>query len=186
MLGPRIGIGYDIGCSFLTTILNSSLGDKFRELLCYCGPNAFHASSHSANCQKKNHPNVIEGMGLEDLEEMERVFSASNPVASLTRHASPFHRHQAIENHWDQWGEDKYINLGTMLFNNYVQALDIINTDTPALHEALTAFGYSEDDLKRFHEEQIRYTEQLGEGEAAWDVHAMTYVTLLREHAALK
>lgn len=184
VLGPQLLIGYDIGCSFSSTILNSSLGPPFQKSSSRCCVNAFHAAGHSYNCQRTNHPNVIEGMGIEDLEVMERVFSSSNSVARLTRHASSFHRHQFIDLHFQQWDEDKYLNIGTMLFNNYVQALTIVEKDGYALAEALKNMDppLTEADLDGFLKEQLEYAERLEKPETTWDTHAMTYVGLLREH----
>lgn len=186
VLGPQLLVGYDIGCSFTSTILHSSLGPQFQQHQNRCCVNAFHAAGHSFNCQKSNHPNIIEGMGIEDLEVMERIFSSSNSVARLTRHASSYHRHQFIDLHFRQWDDDKYLNTGTMLHNNYVQALKIIETETIALNEALTSLSITEADLVRFHSEQRAYAESLNQGEKAWDTHAMTYVALLRQLSAVQ
>ncbi|KZT06566.1 uncharacterized protein LAESUDRAFT_759386 [Laetiporus sulphureus 93-53] len=84
LLGPRSMGGYDIACSFLITILESCLGPKFQHLRASLCVNAFHGYTHNHACQTKNHPNIIEGMGLEDLETMEHIFSASNQLASIT------------------------------------------------------------------------------------------------------
>ncbi len=51
-------LSFDIGCSFKTTLMNSSLGAAFKALRCQVCVNAFHGYSHSY-CQLKNHPNVI-------------------------------------------------------------------------------------------------------------------------------
>jgi hypothetical protein len=81
-------MGYDIGCVFQKTISSSSLGTRFTESKSRCCVNAFHGYSHNFACQTQNHPNVIDGVGIEDLETMERVFSSSNQVAGVTRYAS--------------------------------------------------------------------------------------------------
>lgn len=47
-------------------------------------------------------------------EGCEHVFSSSNELARSTRHASPFHRHQAIEQHFSFWDEDKYAALSKL------------------------------------------------------------------------
>ena len=64
-------MAYDIGCSFKETIAQSSLAELFEMRNCRCCVNAFHGYSHNFACQVKNHPNIIEGMGLEDLETLE-------------------------------------------------------------------------------------------------------------------
>jgi hypothetical protein len=35
----------------------------------------FHSYSYNYSCQAQNHPNNIEGIGIEDLEEMEQIFN---------------------------------------------------------------------------------------------------------------
>ena len=88
--GSNLLIGYDIGCVFGRTILSSSLGSQFQESASRTCVNAFHGYSHNFQCQCKNHPNNITGMGLEDLETLERVFSSSNALAAVTQYASAY------------------------------------------------------------------------------------------------
>ena len=88
--GSNLLIGYDIGWVFGGTILSSSLGTRFQESGSRTCVNAFHGYSHNYQCQCKNHPNNITGMGLEDLETLERVFSSSNALASVTRYVSAY------------------------------------------------------------------------------------------------
>lgn len=180
VLGRRLLIGYDIGCTFSKTIASSLLGPQFKEQECRCCVNAFHGYSHNFACQKQNHPNVINGMGLEDLETLERVFSCSNQLARIIRYSTSFRRRLFIDMHFKQWDEDKYLNLGTMLFNNYVQALDIIKTDSVALADAMHSLEISKNDLELWHEEEAKYFLSLGK-EPEWDVHAVAYVELLQD-----
>lgn len=122
----------------------------------------------------------MEGMGLEDFETMERVFSASNALASVTRHMSAYRRRLFIDLYFQQWDDDKYENLGVMLYNNYVQALDIIKDDGRRLQEVLDAGMATEADLKEWEVQEKNYIEGLGE-ELPYDVHAMTYVKHLQQ-----
>lgn len=71
VFGKHLLIGYDIGCVFGRTILSSSLGPKFQDSGSRTCVNAFHGYSHNYECQCKNHPNNIAGVGLEDLETLE-------------------------------------------------------------------------------------------------------------------
>jgi len=180
VLGPRLLQGYDIGCVFQKTIASSSLGPLFTDTQSRCCVNAFHGYSHNFSCQVKNHPNTIEGMGLEDLETMERVFSSSNAVAGVTRYASAYHRRVFIDMFFQQWDNDKYQNLGLMLFNNYKQALSIISDDGVAVEEALQSLEIQPADLEIWHHEQMEFFETISE-ESPWDVHAVAYVELLQE-----
>lgn len=105
--GDRLGVGYDIGCSFWATVMKSSLKElALAGKLRMCVP-AFHAYAHNRKCQLNWHPLYITGFGIEDLEICEKVFSFLNGVARLTRHGTGFHRHQFIDMALAQWDADK-------------------------------------------------------------------------------
>ena len=173
-------LGFDIGCSFKTTLNNSSLGAAFRAIGGQVCVNAFHGYSHSYPCQLQNHPNGIRGMGLEDLETLERMFSASNQLAIVTRYASAYRRVLLIHTFFRPWDEEKYANLGSFLYNNYVQALDIINSKSPVVKESMDMLQLTHDDLEALSSEECAYFESL-HNESPWDVHAMAYVEALEE-----
>jgi hypothetical protein len=179
-LGSRLLVGYDIECVFGGTILSTSLGTRFQESGSRTCVNAFHGYSHNYECQCKNHPNNITGMGLEDLETLERVFSSSNALAVVTRYASAYRRRLFIEMHFKQWDEDKYTNLATMLRNNYYQALDIIKNDGRAVDEAKCSLGVTDEDLDSWKVEQEEYFLTLGD-EPESKIHAIAYVELLQK-----
>jgi hypothetical protein len=185
VFGDRVLVGYDIGCRLSSTIRRSSLAVAFSEKSYRCCVNAFHGYAHNYGCQRKNHPLYIEGTGLEDLETMERIFSASNSVARLTRHASPFNRRMFIDMHFNQWDEDKYLNLGTMLYNNYRQAIYILTEDAQAMNETLATLGISEEVLALYISEESEYIDQLGK-EPEWNLHSIVYVELLQEYEKLQ
>ena len=84
ILGAYLALGYDIGCAFEKTIATSSLGPSFSASLSRCLVNAYHGYTHNYACQCKTHLIVVEGVGLEDFETMEHVFSSSNEVAGVT------------------------------------------------------------------------------------------------------
>ena len=119
-------------------------------------------------------------MGLEDLETMERVFSSSNQVASVTRYSSAYNRRVFIDMFLQQWDGDKYQNLASMLYNNYKQALSIINVEGSAVQETMDALGVELTDLEAWHRQQVEFFETIGE-ESPWDIHAITYVELLQD-----
>jgi hypothetical protein len=119
-------------------------------------------------------------LGLEDLETLERVFSASNILAAVTRYATAWHRRIFIDLFFKQWDEEKYLNLGLMLYNNYRQALSIISTESLTLTEAMHSLKVTEQDLDRFQKEEAEYFKTLGK-EPEWDAHAVAYVELLQE-----
>ncbi|KAG1828058.1 hypothetical protein DFJ58DRAFT_672380 [Suillus subalutaceus] len=109
------GCAYDIGCVFSKTLTNSSLGDRARELGFRMMVGAFHGHAHNRRCQLNWHPMYISGTGHSEGEGCEHIFSASNELARSTRHASRFHRHQAIEEHYTFWDMDKYAVLSSSL-----------------------------------------------------------------------
>ncbi|KAI0055028.1 hypothetical protein BV25DRAFT_1873233 [Artomyces pyxidatus] len=108
VFGDRIGIGYDIGCSFPATISKSSLADEAKRKSLRMAVCTFHGYAHNRACQLSFHPLYTTGFGIEDIETCKRVFAAFNGLVPITQHASPFHRHQAINNYAQQWDKDKY------------------------------------------------------------------------------
>jgi Kyakuja-Dileera-Zisupton transposase len=105
------GVGYDIGCSLKETVAASSLAEKAELYDLIMVVNSFHGHAHGRCCQLRNHPLYVKGVGLEDFETCERVFSASNAVARLIRHASYFHWIQFLDLHFQQWDKDRYFEL---------------------------------------------------------------------------
>jgi len=174
VFGERCLVGSDIGCVLGKSILKTCLGEQFKQLGWRSSLNAFHGYTHNYKCQLQNHPNRIPGVGLEDLETLERVFSRSNELASITRYASAFRRRVFIDEFFKQWDDEKYYNLGTMLLQNYKQAIDIITIEGTALEEALRSLGIHEGDMERWQEEEAEYFETIGE-EPEWDIHAVAY-----------
>ncbi|KAG6882949.1 hypothetical protein C0992_010210 [Termitomyces sp. T32_za158] len=78
------------------------------------------------------------------------------------------------------WDEGKYANLASMLYNNYKQALCIINVDGPELKRAKETFEVQEGDLERWRLEQKEYFLALGQ-EPEGHVLKIAYVERLRE-----
>lgn len=126
VFGKGVGLGYDIACSFKATVQKSSIATAAAELqLRLCVP-SFHGFAHNRWCQLHNHPLYITCFGIEDLEICERIFSASNGCAKLTRHATRFHRLQFLDMHFTQWDEDKYAELSEFLVS-YSSVFTITN-----------------------------------------------------------
>ena len=115
IIGSKIGCTYDIGCAFLKTLERSSLSEKVKNALFHLMVGAFHGHAHNRACQLEWHPLYIKGTGHSDGEGCEHVFASSNDLARGTRHASRFHRHQAIEEHFTFWDQDKYANLSKVI-----------------------------------------------------------------------
>lgn len=179
VLGNQILVGYDIGCTFGVTIAQSLLGNDFASKGCRKCVNAFHGYAHNYQCQQHHHPNIIPGAGLEDFEGMERIFSASNWPARVIRYASAYRRRLWIVLHFGQWDEDKYLNLGQMLYDNYIQALQIIATEGLALNDALSSLKLTKADLDAYARDEIEYVQTL-RSHTRFDERAVAYVCRLQ------
>lgn len=115
VFGDNVFIAYDIGCSFSATVRNSSLGPIVRTKGLRFGTPAWHGWSHNRQCQLDYHPLFTIGLGLEDAEGCERVFSRTNGCARAIRYSSKYHRKQAIDLTVSQWNVEKHHNLGEFI-----------------------------------------------------------------------
>ncbi|KAE9397606.1 hypothetical protein BT96DRAFT_995705 [Gymnopus androsaceus JB14] len=102
-------VAYDIVCTHSKTIARSPLATLAKWCRYIAALMMMHGYSHERACQLAFMLLYIAGAGLEDLETCERYFSKSNALATVTRHASIFHRLKFI-------------------YNNYKQALKILAT----------------------------------------------------------
>lgn len=171
--------GYDIGCSFETTVKNSSIGQDFtKKNGRFCVP-AFHGYTHNHVCQLKYHPNSIEGIGLEDLETLERVFGSSNELAPVTRYVSAYRRRLFIEAFLKQWDEDKWLHIGTFMLENYLQALKILLEDAAALQQSTVYHNIDDKTMEEWAREELELFASLGE-EDEKDIHQIAYVEALQ------
>jgi hypothetical protein len=110
---PNGGCAYNIGCVFSKTLGNSLLAPQVVNLGFRMMVGAFHGHAHNWKCQLHWHPLYIPGTGHSEGEGCEHIFSASNELARSTRHASPFHQHQSIEEHFTFWDKDKYAAISS-------------------------------------------------------------------------
>ncbi|KAG2040098.1 hypothetical protein BDR03DRAFT_932884 [Suillus americanus] len=134
VFGSNLGGGYDIGCQFKTTLDKSSLGPLAHSKHHTCLVGAFHGHAHRRLCQLFSLTTYIKGLGLEDLEMCEWTFSKSNSLASTLRYASIFHRQQAIDSYFEHNNDfEVYANLSDFLYNNYKQALDVLDDGNATL-----------------------------------------------------
>ncbi|KAG1729622.1 uncharacterized protein EDB91DRAFT_1059885, partial [Suillus paluster] len=174
--------GYDIGCSFSKTIAASSVADKVKKVNHRFVVNAFHGHAHNRRCQLQYHTLYQKGLGIEDLETCERVFAGSNAVAPLIRHASYFHWLQFIDLQFDQWDLDRYQELSQFLYNNYKQALHIINDLVPVVQELKQQLDLSDADFEQWNIEELQYLEALA-AELEYDPEKIAYVEALQSLA---
>ncbi|KAL0058192.1 hypothetical protein AAF712_015142 [Marasmius tenuissimus] len=176
-----IGLGYDIMCAFLKTLLRSP---QLREKVIACRLRgvvpSFHGHAHNRKCQVSWHPMYIDGVGLEDFEECERTFSESNHLAATTRLATEFHCHQSLMEHFDFHDVDKHMTSGNFIYQNYCQAVERITTDSPLFLELCEQYGISEDDRERFlREETEHFTREYTESPEV--TARLNYVELLQK-----
>ncbi|KAI6010378.1 hypothetical protein BKA83DRAFT_4467510 [Pisolithus microcarpus] len=142
---PNQAIGHDIGCLSWKTILSSLLGQCTKDLNLQVVINAFHGFAHNHVCQLRNHPLYLTGL------------------AALICHASLFHWMQFLDLHFDQWDSDKYLELSQFLFNNYQQALGIIQKYEPELNDFQLMHGISDEDIVSWHHEKLEYLRNCSE-----------------------
>lgn len=120
-----------------------------------------HGWAHNRKCQCEYHPLYTKGAGLTDFEMCERFFAASNLVAVLTRHATEFHRLQYLDMHYSQSDREKYENLGKFTFNNYRQALQILENEAVVLEEITRTKGWTGKDYEDWMEQERSWLEDL-------------------------
>ncbi|KAI0038843.1 hypothetical protein FA95DRAFT_1504966, partial [Auriscalpium vulgare] len=176
--GSDQAVGYDIGCSMHTTIQSTSLASKATARRLHLIVNAFHGYAHNRRCQLLFHILYQLGMGIEDLETCERIFSSLNGVARTVRHASYFHWQQFLDLHLRRWDEDRHAELSTFLYNNYRQALSMISEYTRELAVFTQITGFSAPDFERWIVEERDYLENLRE-EPEEDIQKISYVEAL-------
>ncbi|KAJ2991814.1 hypothetical protein NUW54_g8091 [Trametes sanguinea] len=178
VLGHSQAIGHDIACSFTKTLGNSSIGIKAQGLNMMLCVNAFHGHAHNRLCQLCYHPLYLQTLGLEDLETCERIFLALNSVARTVRFSSHFHWLQYIDLHFDQWDQDRYLDLSRFLYNNYKQALAIIQEYMPIVEEFKKSNNVTEADFEGWRSEELAYLTNLAQ-EPPEDLAKVTYIESL-------
>ncbi|KAG6851742.1 hypothetical protein C0991_006578, partial [Blastosporella zonata] len=145
--GEDLGIGYNIGCKFKTTLDRSKLGECARKLRVKVLVGSFHGHAHNRICQLSHLATYVTGIGLEDLEGCEHFFSKSNHLATSVCYATPFHRQQKVAEymaHTDAFETEQKSSL--FLVNNYRQALEIL-AGHDALHKTMVNQGIASTDV---------------------------------------
>ncbi|KAJ7597935.1 hypothetical protein C8J56DRAFT_772406 [Mycena floridula] len=166
-LPEDLGGGYDIGCSFETTLANSPLTEEARKKGYQSLVGLFHGYAHNRLCQLRKLGTYKSGMGLEDLETCERWFANSNNLASAVRHCSIFHRRQSIAEyarHYDNF--HTYPALSKFICDNYAQAAEIL-TSVSALKRSMREMKISSEPgvFKSWLEQERIYLESRVVGE---------------------
>ncbi|KAG2357099.1 hypothetical protein BDR07DRAFT_1231179, partial [Suillus spraguei] len=180
VFGENQAIGSDIGCSLSKTVAASSIRDKAFNRKLSLSVNAFHGHAHNCKCQLQYHPMYLRGFGLKDLETCERIFASSNAAVCLICHASHFHYSQFLDLHFDQWDMDKYLELSHFIFNNYKQAVTLIDDFTKELDAYCLSFPDQAMDFETWVTEELAYLESVA-SEPARDALAVDYVEALEK-----
>ncbi|KAK0229193.1 hypothetical protein EDD85DRAFT_957591 [Armillaria nabsnona] len=182
LYGDDIGIGYDVGCKFGITVSRSPLGERACEHRFCALIRLFHGHAHQRRCQLQHLGTYVLGLGLEDLKGCEHYFAGSNALALGVRHASRYHRHQAITNYMrckDRF--DTFQNLSAFLCNNYRQALEILQ-ERPILDDSMRRLGVeSESILEGWLKEEEEYLATLSK-EPPQETLEMEYYTALLDY----
>ncbi|KAJ3740353.1 hypothetical protein DFH05DRAFT_1537398 [Lentinula detonsa] len=167
VIGEGIGMGYDIGCAFGTTVANSPLGEKAKHLRFTSLVGAFHGHAHSRLCQTSHLCTYIKGLGIEHLEHV--------------RHMSVFHRRQAIARYcYHHDNLEAYSRLSKLLVDNYKQAVDIQAT-LPALAKTMSDLGIpSVDTFDQWLKEEKDYLSELKKEPADETVQMDYYKKLVK------
>ncbi|EJT96659.1 hypothetical protein DACRYDRAFT_102753 [Dacryopinax primogenitus] len=182
--GVGLAFGYDIGCTHSVTIQQSPLGAQAAAASLRFFVGAFHGYAHNRRCQLAFHPCLLATAGLEDFETCEWVFAKQNLTAQqnltahLFRHASRYHRHQTMHLFYQRWDRDCRTLLSNFLYNNYKQALDLIQRSYPVVQSMLSQLGLTTMDLARFLQEEWAFFDSLQE-EPAEDQLAFCYLETL-------
>lgn len=119
----------------------------------------------------------MDGFSIEDLEVMEQIFSASNGVARTIRYATKYHWMQALDLHFRQWDEEKYLEislylqsiicgvyqhfLGKFIYNNYKQCLSMIDEYTPEVEGMKYRLGITDLDIDGWLESERKFLKNL-------------------------
>ncbi|KAG2126852.1 uncharacterized protein EDB93DRAFT_1096957 [Suillus bovinus] len=98
------------------------------------------------------------------------------------RHASAFHQHQTIEQHFSFWDEDKCATLSIFLRNHYWEALTSIKILTAELSILKHTLGLTDTDFIQFHSQERLYLDNLKEPPPN-EILQIHYVEVLRELA---
>ncbi|KAG0705573.1 hypothetical protein DFH29DRAFT_980829 [Suillus ampliporus] len=163
---------YDIGCAFTKTLA--------QDLGFHLMVGAFHGHAHNRMCQLDWHPMYITGTGHSEGEGCKHIFSASNALACGTQHASTFHRHQTIEQHFAFSNDDKYANLGNFLWNHYREALKSIEILTVKLSTIKSELSITDDNFPCYLEQECAYLHSLKQPPVR-DQFCICYVEALDE-----
>jgi Kyakuja-Dileera-Zisupton transposase len=193
-LGSNVFIAYDIGCTFQSTVLNSSLGDRAREQRLHFGVPLWHGWAHNRLCQLQFHPLYQEGLGLKDAEGCERVFSRTNGCARAIRYSTKFHRKQVIDMTVKQWNAEKVQNIGEFvlwhflpilnrsialfLYNNYKQAISILKSNEFAVMQLENLGIAKRDDFEGYIQAEQDYLRSLKREPPMESIH-LNYLELL-------
>lgn len=148
-----VQLGYDVNCGHSITASRSSFSDEYKQYI-FPVNGRLHGHAHNRLCQLRNHPDYIEGSGREPFEGCEQLFSVTNLIASLVRHATRWHRHEDIEHALAAWDGEKYVNLGSLLLSKYRDANAKIAEHAADVLEGLNDWHFTDATFQGFLDEE--------------------------------
>ncbi|KAG2216360.1 hypothetical protein INT45_001612 [Circinella minor] len=127
------------------------------ETLFFIAVGIFHILNHSPACQLTCHPRVNAGWGLQDGENLERMWSNLSGFISMTRSMSSLNRRLILSTALEFYAQQKIDTIGTNLKRKFRHACLLRRDALKALREV----GIEEDDQERLQhvwDQQIRST----------------------------
>lgn len=137
----RLVVSYDIACQWRRNLMSrcQEFPPHLREHLLrlsivYAIPK-FHLPAHGFSCQTLFSLNFIPGSARVDGEAIERLWAATNPVATSTREMGSGARHDFLESRWGTQNFKKMVNLGESLSMKLRIAVEGVRKHTKELEE---------------------------------------------------
>ncbi|KAI6094445.1 hypothetical protein EDD16DRAFT_1721723 [Pisolithus croceorrhizus] len=142
-------------------------------LLDVCGED--QAVGHDVGCASKK---TIASSSLGNEVQEKRLKVVVNAFHGFAH--NQFHWKQFLDLHFSQWDSDKYLELSRFLYNNYKQALYIIQTHLAELERFKRSKDITDDDFESWHREELEYLKRCA-GESDATSIATQYVELLEK-----
>ncbi|XP_028417790.1 uncharacterized protein LOC114542444 isoform X2 [Dendronephthya gigantea] len=126
-------IMYDIAC-LLKRHLQASGQENLLESITLAVP-AFHIYGHKGSCQLQYSPRRVDGFGLTDGEQLERLWSYLRRFGKMTKEMRPSHRIDVLSDailHYSRQCKD---TLVSKLIKNWKRATDCIEASSKSLSQ---------------------------------------------------
>lgn len=134
-------VSYDIACQWMRKLEARSLqfphhlSDHLQHMNIVFAIPKFHLPAHGFSCQTRFSLNFIPGSARVDGEGIERLWAATNPVATSTREMASGTRHDFLEGRWHTQNFKKLVGLGESLSKKLRIAVEGIAKHSKELEE---------------------------------------------------